>query len=83
MIMADDDKLGSKILPFDEVPQSATQTGLTSLTPSNSQARLSEDDKEIILYQWLASTQRSLEDATPVSPASLSTITREVITDFH
>jgi hypothetical protein len=79
--MADGDKLDLKILPFDEVLRSATELDLTSLTPSVSQTRLSEDDKEIILFQWLASTQRFLEDATPVSSGSSVTITRAA--NFH
>ena len=69
-MMADDDKPALKILPFDEVTQPVTQVGLASLMLLLSQTRLPEDDKEIILFQWLASTQRSLEDATPVSPCS-------------
>jgi len=74
-MMADDDKPDLKILPFDEVSRLAAQVKLTNLIPSLSQARLSEDDKEIILFQWLTSTQRSLEDTTPVSPVfSLTSI---------
>jgi len=81
IIMADVDKPDLKILPFDEVLRPAAEVGLISLTPSVSQTKLSEDDKEIILFQWLATTQRSLEDATPVSPSSSVTITRA--TNFH
>jgi len=73
--MTDDDKPDLKIPPFDEVSWPATRVGLAILMLSVTQARLSEDDKEIILFQWLASTQRSLEDATPVSPGSLSATT--------
>lgn len=68
--MAENDKPDLKILPFDEVPRQATQVNSARLISSVPQARLSEDDKDIILFQWLASTQRSLEDATPVSPRS-------------
>ena len=80
--MADDDKSDLKIFPFDEVTLPAAQVELLVFIPSLSQARLSEDDKEIILFQWLASTQRSLEDATPVSPGSSLTITR-AISNLH
>ena len=78
IIMVDDDKPDLKILPFDEVLRPALEVSLTSLTPSVSQARLSEDDKEIILFQWLASTHRALEDATSVSPGPSLIITRAI-----
>lgn len=73
--MADDDKPNLTIPPFDEVSQPAAWAGSASLISSLSQAQLSEDDKEIILFQWLCSTKRSLEDATPVSLGPSLTIT--------